>query len=269
MDRIIVQEGGMPLKIQDIGFIHDIYKQAFKSIIDSLQPGASFILSGLDLTDNGTTITVSEGFYYDGDEIFYVQQGSWPKSQDDQVILTRQDTTSENRVFDNDVFNDCYSHRRYVLSYASSVPGGSLEFSAIDRLSDLMAAQWLTEIISKCPYDTANSVLFQTGFTGAGTYNAVAVHKNQLGEVNIHASFDATSANGLLFILPEIYRPVADIAGYFTAGNTIALLKINSDGNVYVLNASTTGSNYINFTFSLNLQNDLVGYNLGGVGIPD
>lgn len=269
MDKIIVQEGGMPLKIQDIGFIQDITKQAFKAVVDALHQGSSFILSGLIMTDNGTTITVSEGFYYDGDEIFYVQQGSWTKVEGNKVILTRHDTTSENRVFFNSNSYDCYSHRRYILGYEPTIPEVSHDFDNIVRLSELMKIDWLTEIKSKCPYDTTNSVLFESGFTGSGSYNAVVVSKNQFGEVNIHASFNATSPDGLLFILPEPYRPVADIPGFFTTGNSLSLLKINSDGSVYVINASTSNYNYINFTFSINLPEDLINYDLGGTGIPD
>lgn len=268
MDRIIIQDGGMPLKIQDFEFTHEVYKQAFKSIIDGLvNAGSGIIISGLNLTDNGISIIVTEGFYYDGNEIFFVPQGVFQKHQNYVVLLTRQDTTSNIRIFDDEIARNVYEHRWCELSYDDTIPPESIEFSTIQRLSDIIDEKTVSVIADARSLVIGTSVSYASGFTGITAYPHIQVNKNQFGDVMIIAAFSAADQDGQVATLPEDgYRPASDLVRSYYSGTGLAVLIVKKNGEIHVRGANTS-VNYISIQYNT-LHTDLVGYTVP-TPIPD
>lgn len=265
MDKLIVQEGGMPLRIADLGWIHDIYKSAFKAVIDGLNGLQSCILSGITSVVNGGGIVCHEGYYYDGNEIFYVAQQSFSVQSGYKLYLTRTDTTTENRTFYDETTHDCYALRRYVAGYAATVPDGSLELSEIIRIEDIVDAQTLAVIIDNMSLaNTGTSASYASGFTAVGSYPSVQLNKNPFGDVMILAAFSSTVINGKICTLPVGYRPTADVITCYYAGSTLQVLIIKTSGDVWVKNANGS-TNYISFQFNI-LHTDQVQFS---VPLPD
>ncbi|MFU8843473.1 MAG: hypothetical protein ACNA7V_06650 [Bacteroidales bacterium] len=269
MDKIIIQEGGMPLRLTDFGFIHDAYNAGFKSVLNSIKNIEPCILSGLKVTDGGTHWTVSDGSYFNGEEIFVVAGNTFAKQVDYDLYIQLLVVNQELRTFFDTTSKNCHQLRRYQLIYTNEDPGNSFLLQNLIRFSEIVDNNTTLKVVETSALLAGSSVLYATGFTPATTYQAVQLSKNQFGEVMIIAAFNATTnPSGKLFTLPSDYRPVADIVGTFMAENAIGLLKIKAgSGEVHVVGASTTSSNYITFRYHI-LHIDLVGFNLS-TEIPD
>jgi len=269
MDKIINQSGGMPLKVTDFEFTHEVYKGAFEALINGLNGAANCVLSGL-IESGSTTRTISAGYYYYGGEIYYVPTASFTYDVAKSFYITQVISSADQRTFKNGTPYYCHQLRRYAISYATTSPSGGILLSSIPRLETIIDTK-TQSVIGSAMMGTGSSVTYASGFTANGSYAGVQVYKNAFGDVNFIAAFNSEAAtSGKVFTLPANNRPIADIASHFYAYGTMGIMKIKTNGEVYVVGASTSGVNYINFTFNIN-QVNLVGYAIpisgGGSGI--
>jgi hypothetical protein len=262
MDRIIVQSGGMPLRVDDFGFLHDVKKGIIKAILSGLTAAEGCVLSGLSVVEGSQTISVSEGYYYDGNEVFYIPQASFDKEADHFLILTPDNSTGEPRSFYDGVTRDCHAYRRYISGYVSSLPQGSFKLSETARIENIIDNKTQEVISAALSLLPEVSVQYASGFSAATGYQGVQLSRNTIGEVMITAAFDATESSGELFTLPSEFRPSSDLVGYYYSGNTLGLMIIKSgSGEVLVHGADTDNPNYISFTFKTGYT-DLVEFSI-------
>jgi len=269
MNRLTEQSGGMPLELSDFRYIHDIYQGAFKAIIDGLRGVPGCIISGLQVTIEGSEITVTEGYYWDGQELFYVPaySGSYHAAYIPYII--EDFTASEQRTFANESSYNCYILRQYEVGYALTMPEDGIPITTSERLDDITDDQTRDVIISAMSLNTISGHAYDSGLAGFApvtAYDYVQVSKNIFGDVMIIAAFTAVGVSGKLCTLPTASRPAADMVGYFYANGVLSILRISSStGEVWVSGASTTGTNYISFTFN-KLHTDNVGYSFPSGG---
>ncbi len=79
--------GGHPLKLDDLRLIQDSYTEGFKAFTSFLSPTLNVILSGAIVTDDGTTITCSEGYACWQGEPFLVVASEFPKVLGQQLFF--------------------------------------------------------------------------------------------------------------------------------------------------------------------------------------
>ncbi|MEI6899250.1 MAG: hypothetical protein WCL00_05190 [Bacteroidota bacterium] len=147
MDKFIIIGGGMPFKMIDLGLLMDRDNLIQKSLINSLvggdtnSPGIPCILSGLVESSVGGTVIISNGYYFDGQEIFFVTGGSFTYVDDYHYYLVSDFTGQQTRTFHNGYDHYCWSYRRYQIQYAGSPLEGYIDMTNIKRLIDLLSEQ--------------------------------------------------------------------------------------------------------------------------------
>jgi uncharacterized membrane protein len=268
MDRLISYpfQTGQPLRPEDWGLIQDQQKLALAAIICGLSGVSSCILSGMVMTNDGTTINITEGYVFIVDEIFYVPAVSFHIGGSNELYLISNFTTTENRTFFDTTTHYVWAYRRYQIVYQNTDPGSSIKFVTLSTLISLIMQNNQSNLTG------IQSMVYAAGFTGATAYNAVSLQGNSLNGYMLEAAFTASVTAGKLCTLPIGCRPSADLVGFFFNQSTApGVLKIKKDGDVYVSGASLSGTNYITFQFFMRFQ-DLVNYALpitGGGQIQD
>lgn len=81
MDYLSRSGSALNLKNEDLNFIQNAFKDALKGICSAygISQSESFILSGCEITDDGTNLTIAEGYVALGGEICKVEQHTTPK----------------------------------------------------------------------------------------------------------------------------------------------------------------------------------------------
>ena len=143
MDRLLAISGnhGQPLRSTDWEFIQNVEKVLLKAILNGLLPAeTSFIVSGMELTIGNGTAQVTEGYFFDGDEISYVPAFNASEDENKRLYLVQNITTTENRVFKDATTADVWQIRRYQVVYATTQPVGSIVFNSLALIDKLTAS---------------------------------------------------------------------------------------------------------------------------------
>jgi len=259
MDIVKSISGGQPLRTTDWEFIQNMEKLLLKAILTGLLPAeTSFVVSGMVYTLEDA-VAVTEGYFFDGNEICYVPAASFTESESKRLYLVPAITTSENRTFKDTTTHDVWELRRYAVAYESSAPDDGILFNSLPMIGKLSAyilsqSQLNSDLlfIHDLPYETGS------GFAPVTAFNRLKLLQNSFGNYMIHAVFTATSSTGQITTLPAGHRPTGDLVGFFYNG-TVApgVLKIKANGNVYVSGASITGPNYITFQYLIIFENTI------------
>jgi len=275
MDRLLAVSAGVgqPLRSTDLDFVQDISQQQLTAILKAILPDTSpFILIGVALSGEGTgTITISAGYIFVDDEIYYIPTASFTEDAQKIVFFAQEITTGENRTFKDSSTHDVYQYRRYTAGYETTVPGGAISLSDLFALDTLLKDNVLAGIDSDLAQFDQLSYL--TGFTPATAFQKLSLQGNDLNCYMLQAAFNATASAGRLATLPIGMRPTGDLLGFFFNGSVApGILKIKSNGDIYVSGARTSGgANYISFQFFMRFE-DRVAYGLptsGGAAPPD
>lgn len=276
MDKLIAYPSalGQPLRPEDWALIQDVEKELLKALLDGILPGtATFLLSGVTVSGEGTgTVVVSEGYIYTSGEIFYVPTASFTENTSKILFVEQEITTGENRIFKDASTHDVYEYRRYVVGYETVVPEGAIRFSELFTLRALFDQEIASSLSGSANLTGFYNLTYLTGFTKATSYNAIRLEGNSFNGYMLLGAFTATISAGKLTTLPVGMRPTGDLVGFFFNGTVSpGILKIKSNGDIYVSGASTTGTNYITFQFYMRFE-DPVLYALptgGGAPTPD
>ena len=219
MKKLKINAGGMPLRLDDLDLIQTASKDGLTALIKGfINPLTKCIVNGLEFTLNeeDMLISVTEGFIFVTDELFYVPAASFTLLDDGGVIYyTPNYTTSELRTFHDTSTHNVWDIRNYSLGYCApgAVPSGSITIT--DRLSQIQLANMITYINGAAGFVGFDRVVYLTGFTAATGYSAMRLEKNLSGLCLLIGAFNATVASGKIGVLPIGSRPTGDIMGYF------------------------------------------------------
>ncbi|MCX6281468.1 MAG: hypothetical protein NTU51_05870 [Bacteroidetes bacterium] len=272
MDRLLSLGGAQPLRSADWELIQNVEKALLKAILTGLLPEeTSFIVCGMVLTVN-TNVDVTEGWFFDGDEICYVPASSFVAHDEGYGLYLVPDiTTSENRTFKDTTTHNVWELRRYEMAYESSQPGGSIAFNSIPLIGKLTSLI-LSQITLNSNLLNLYTLSYLTGFGAATGLDGLKLEKNTMGWYMLLGAFNATVTAGKITTLPSGHRPSGDlVAPFFNDSVTPGVLKIKKNGDVYVSGASITATNYISFQYLINFQ-DPVNWGLptsGGSAPPE
>ena len=268
MDILKSISGGQPLRTTDWQFIQNVEKALLKAVLTGLLPSeAHFIVCGMELTVVNT-VSVTEGYFFDGEEISYVPAASFAEDEEHKLLyLVPNVTTTENRTFKDTTTHDVWEIRRYAVAYESSIPSGSIEFNSLPMISKL-TAHILSQITLNSNLTGIYSLGYATGFGAAPSFNGLKLERNTMGHYMLLAAFNATVTAGKVTTLPAGHRPTGDLVGFFFNGTvTPGIIKIKTNGDVYISGASITATNYITFQYLINFQDPVFwGLPTGGGG---
>lgn len=270
MDRLLAISGnhGQPLRSTDWEFIQNVEKVLLKAILNGLLPAeTSFIVSGMELTIGNGTAQVTEGYFFDGDEISYVPAFNASEDENKRLYLVQNITTTENRVFKDATTADVWQIRRYQVVYATTQPVGSIVFNSL-ALIDKLTASILSNITVSSDLSGIHTLSYLEGFARATNFNGLKLQKNSLGQYMLLGAFNATVTAGKLAVLPVDHRPTGDLVGFFfNFSNNLGILKIKKDGDIYVSGAATNNTNYISFQYMITFEDEVLwGLPAGGGG---
>lgn len=142
MDKIRHIGGGMPLKIEDFDLIQSSYSMGFLSLIKGLTAGQACIIYGLDWHINESSIVFNDGYYFDGQEIFFVPGDSFSLPDDPVPAYLIDDiTTTEQRTFHDGNDKYCWEYRRKQIAYNVPEPPNSVLLFTTKTMIEMIGEQ--------------------------------------------------------------------------------------------------------------------------------
>jgi hypothetical protein len=167
MDKLLSIAGGQPLKAEDWTLMQDATAQSVGTLIKALagfnyQVSTPVIIVGLEVTYVGGNILSSAGFIWDGSEVCYVPAASFVAQElpDNssvagyRLILAKNETTSEARIFKNSLSHNVYRSREYEVQYIdSALPSDAFEWP--ERMMSVLASS----IVSLVPVQQPSNVV--------------------------------------------------------------------------------------------------------------
>jgi hypothetical protein len=236
MNKLVVQNGGMPLHGDDFGFVHNGLLEAFKGALSLFgeTSGGNFIISGCEVTQAGVNVSITTGFAVINWEIVIVPALSIsnPSSQPFSIKLEQTWDPAGNKVFADSAARDTYAIRRGVLSLGST-PGNEVLLSAAHvrlgpRLVELIMASQQVQFITS----------FQTNF-GPDLTEPMTLKKH-LNRIYLegylrYSGASNNAANLYAFEIPAGFRPAND--RFFigtTTENDLFRVSVFANGQVFV-----------------------------------
>ena len=126
MKRLIIPPGGMPFEGDDLKYIQDSFFQGFKFLLQAISPDPdeiSFILQGVELNNDGTTITLTPGIVVINYEMLEFPGASFPASDIDSkaIVIDESYDPAGNEIFADNVSKDTYFIRKAKLGTSTGV----------------------------------------------------------------------------------------------------------------------------------------------------
>jgi hypothetical protein len=271
MDQLLSIAGGQPLHANDWSLIQNQEMASLSAIIGSVIGNATAcILTGLMMTNDGTKISITEGYIFIGGEIFYVPAVLFAINNDNTLYFVQDFSTTENRTFKDTTTHDVYAYRRYKILYQAIDPGLSVQYTIVASLLTILT-NFINTNIPSANLSVVQHYAYSIGFTPATAFSFISLQGNALNGYMLEAAFNASVTQGKLCTLEVGMRPSADLVGFFY-NNSVApgILKIKKNGDIYISGASTTSPNYITFQFYMNFVDEaLFSLPTTGGGLPD
>ncbi len=236
--------GGLPIKLNDLRFINNGLKEAFKGVMSSygITDSITIVLNGCEKTSVSGTTTIASGFVSIGGEICYVPLHSYPDPAVGEFEYWDIDLTfdpSGSKVFQSTDIFDTYEIRVGKVIKDTVIPVGYTAYDDAQSLFEAMRTKLnigesidlilAPNIYVQQPFTAFKSIDGIVSFEGALTLNTTGV---------VGGAFQVTT-------LPVGYRPAYDMHTYFTANGEQWDMYIGTTGNVYctIVTASTIPSN--------------------------
>jgi hypothetical protein len=265
MKKIINNDGGMPGKVTDLCLIQDTAQLGLALIINNFITESICIVAGLVKSIVSGTITITEGYYFDGTEIHYVPAASFAVTSGYKLYLISHVTTEESRHFHDTTDHDVWTNNDFLAGYAAAIPGGGIDFDSLISLNQQQIDDILALIKLNNHFIGQISIPYQPAFSGATAYKAISIACNAFDDIMILAAFTATN-NGKLCTMPPDFRPSGDLERSFYAAGAAGMLKIKANGELWVTGCNINGgANVITCQFQ-RVFDDPVGYQFPGGG---
>lgn len=271
--------GGLPAYLNDLRFLDDAYRLAFKGVMSTygVADNEVVILSGCVEGTSGSNSTLTPGYVSIGGEICYVPEQIWPTPSHISGLIAYFDFNlsydSEGlKVFENSTVNDTYQIRTVKISLNTVVPSGYTPLAAAKTVYQLISENFGIQQISDAitalsPFIVDNSfhyigngtnglgTVFANGFGGLG--GSPSPHQVAFRKVNNMVEFtgackSASPGVGVIhiFTLPEGYRPVSRV--YLSVNNIDIInnpkssyITIGTDGEVKVYNYAYSSTEFV------------------------
>lgn len=195
MNRLLSKTGGMPLHLDDFDFIQDAFKEGLKGAIYpfALRNSGNVILEGCNITFDGATANISEGFVCLGYEVYFVPAHSVATTDLANTSIKEDITFDPNGL---DVFADSVSKDTYEVRRAkATVTLNSGDEIILDDPSSVFAQL------------DSSGLSFAAGWASAGVNPATLLRFHD--RVQLHGAIDSGSTNaGAAIDLPVGLRPV-------------------------------------------------------------
>jgi hypothetical protein len=173
MNKFITTDlGGLPFTLDDIRFQQDATRDALAGLLSTwgINPNGVYILSGCDILDLGSALSVSEGYIAIDGEVLKVESHVAIKATGLNVnyfeVVVSNDPNGL-KTFDSGGSFDTYEVREAKVGFNTFLPFGRVEWDQTPVLKDIIkdytldnSGAW-TEISS--PYITSNDSSVGTG----------------------------------------------------------------------------------------------------------
>lgn len=259
MKKLIPVQSGQPVRIDDFVLVQDnaqlIAYQLIKGLAGSSDP---CIVNGLRIDSTSGSEpddpnkTLSEGYFYDGQEICFVASLDYIEEAGFALYLVPVETTSDNRRFADDSYHDVHKTKEYEARYVDTQPANSFVYDNILRIENLLTVAIDPNVFKLSPESVAS---LKTGFSHAAGYPGTGMHVLTDGFSNfmLLCYFNATTNAGLIATIEMPKSIPAAIYGQFINNESNAgYFRLTPSGDIYVERASTTEVNIIQFQFNLN-----------------
>lgn len=245
MKKIKISEGGQPIRPDDFLLVQQEAIKGMEELVKGLceEHDSAVIVSGLSLTNNGGgNYTISAGYFWDGEELCFVEEFDYTYSALYAVHLVKSEVDSDSRRFFDGTNRNVQSERTYVMQYATSAPANSFRYDTLNRLSSLLS---VTPNLLDFQRTYSGYIALNAGYTardgGAGMY----VLSNAYKDYQFMCAFTATAANGTICTLPAGHRPTVDLFFPFRAGSGWGQMLVKaSTGDIQLTGAATAEGTY-------------------------
>ena len=225
--------GRMPVFLEDLNWIQESYRQAFYGLMAAwgISPNMSYIISGVNIQDNGSDYSWDDGFIALNGEILKVEADSFTKVSPvaNYVYAWILDVSSDatgTKVFYDSSTHSCYTIRNAVLAYIDGTSGDYLPAEAETIHHKIAEYIGYTESNWK-------SVLFESPWENHPSRN-VAVKKDLFGQIRIQgtAIIDGGTGTGLIITLPAGYRPSFEMEYSVVTDLGVKSILISPNGQI-------------------------------------
>lgn len=235
MNKIITNiVGGQPISMDDIAFMDQSTRDAFYGFLSAFgqSKANSFILNGVNIIDNGTDFSWDDGYISLEGEILRVEAGSFAKVTPVSGYAYAWTVDLSYDPSGSKVFFDLSSHSVYQVRLAviDYVPTSSDYMPALAGTIYNKIHEKLIFLESDWQSVTMNNDWYsQPG-------NDLLAKVDIFGEVHMQGAviFDNSIATGLLFTLPNGYRPSKAMEVPVITSSGIKVATINSNGEVSI-----------------------------------
>ena len=234
MNKLEIQNGGMPFEGDDINWLDSAYREGMKGVVDLFaNPHDGFmVLSGMTYSDDDFNVTINEGFCLLDYEICFFPQTVLPSAVGANLpnisihLITSYDASGL------EAFADGQSKDTYQIRQAQAVVGllGSNEIVLVN--APRLDAQITTVVESQGSEVTIGSFL-----NNWSTGGEIVKARKLLGFVDLRGKIDEGTTNDIVFNLSSSYRPPNEVIGVcsMTVSPYIARIKIATNGDVTIL----------------------------------
>lgn len=215
MDKFLIYSGGMPLYLDDIAYLDNIYRNTFKELLQAfnLPQNISCILKGCNVIDNGNHYSVSEGIVVLNGEILYAPAHNVTKSPSIGVyqwFIKTEYYPDGYKTLQNGQNKPCWEKR---IAYAAKAltPTVTLPLFGAKTLLDYVndyIAQKLSTKVEQTQLVQPNEFFSGWGNETQGN-NPVRYYKDLTQRVYLsgYAIKLNPNAGNNIFTLPNEYRP--------------------------------------------------------------
>lgn len=140
--------GGMPLELDDFRHYLEGIEEALKGVgstVGGLTEADGYILSGMVVTDNGSTLDVSSGYcFFSGEVFYYPGESGLARVSGANKYIIELDTSylaAGNEQFLDGNTYDTYEQRRAKTTYVASSTSGKFDFITDTGASPSRAAE--------------------------------------------------------------------------------------------------------------------------------
>ncbi|MBN9293729.1 MAG: hypothetical protein J0G96_07110 [Flavobacteriia bacterium] len=200
--------GGFNLKMNDFRWIETGLFEAFKGLASPLlNNNTQIILSGCSLSISGGTLTLTEGFIFLNNEVFFVPSQSEPDAGTTYKYFDVIESFDPSglKEFKNGLTHDVYAIRRGKLIQSNTLPVGAVDYSSYVTAIQSIETQLKSRL---SPMTTLVTQTIPPGETLEGTY-LIRGWKDFASGIHLTGRrwAEDLSIGSTLFTLPAGYRP--------------------------------------------------------------
>lgn len=254
MNRLLTPNGGMEFHGDDLRFIQDAYKEAFAGIYAAFAENGNLILSGIEATDNGASVDISEGYILIAGEIMYFPAQTIVVADFlDDVYIVPEITHDP---AGNDVFADLVSRDTYQVRRAKAIYDDLVSYPILLSTAPRLQ-QKIINLVDEGFTEVSVGNVFQ-GFpflNSWGVYPGAYVKVQKKGNiVRLQGKLQGGLTNGnAAFKLAVGYRPAVPLYFfvYTTVSPTPIIVNVSDNGDVLLLSSpaqSITGGDFVDIS---------------------